>query len=61
MEDRPYRDGMAVDKVFSIIRFEFAQSISGEIFAVIEKNKDIIVEIVERCQKEIQEKYNKLI
>ncbi len=50
MEERPYRQGMDVDKAFNIIQEQIAPKISNEMFAVIKEHKDQIQEMVNQCQ-----------
>ena len=58
MEKRPYRDVLSIDEAFSILKNEISNSISSDMFGVIEKHKDEINELVLQCQSHTFEEYN---
>lgn len=58
MEDRPYRQGMEVEKAFGIIEQELAPGISSKLFAVIQEHKSEISDIVALSQKESRQRYD---
>lgn len=58
MEKRPYRRGLSIDVTCDVIRNKIAETLSPDMFAVIENHKDEISALVSDCQTHIYEEYN---
>lgn len=58
MEERPYRERLPVDAAFAIIKNTISAGISSDMFDVIERHKDEINEVVQRCQTHTFEEFN---
>jgi len=50
MENRPYREGLPIDVAFGIIKDKICDTLSVEMFEVIERHKDEINNVVSECQ-----------
>ncbi len=61
MESRPYREASPLDTAIEMIRDEMSPILYPEILEVIEKHKDEIVQIVNRCANEMAKVYSKNI
>ena len=59
MENRPYREGMSVEKAFKIIREEIAPNISSEMFTEVEKHVEEVELLVTKCKEYSSEEYKK--
>lgn len=59
LEDRPYREGLPIEKAFNIIKGEIAPKISLEMFSEIEKHQDEINDVVALCKTYSSEEYQK--
>jgi len=58
MEERPYREGLALDVAFDIIKENISDSLSSDMFAEITKHKKEINDLVLTCQQYTFEEYN---
>ncbi len=59
LEDRPYREGLPVEKAFNIIRGEVAPKISADMFEVIYQHRDEIDRVVQECKLYSSDEYHK--
>lgn len=58
MESRPYREGLAIDDAFNIIRAKIANTLSVEMFKEIETHEDEINALVLNCHQHSFDEYN---
>ncbi|MBN2617496.1 MAG: HD domain-containing protein [Spirochaetales bacterium] len=61
MEDRPYRNGLKLDKALEIIETEIAPDIDKDLFLSISKNRDTLNRRIIECFKESKEIYYKSV
>ncbi|WED23834.1 HD domain-containing protein [Vibrio sp. JC009] len=50
MEERPYRESLSIDVAFDIIKNKICDSLSADMFGVIEEHKEEINRVVQSCQ-----------
>jgi HD-GYP domain-containing protein (c-di-GMP phosphodiesterase class II) len=61
MEDRPYREGLPIDKAFAIIEENIAPHIFTNLFQKIKQHKEEVNTLVKKCQKYTYKDYHESI